>query len=141
MREAGEESEHKGNKEIYDRDAINPDAIFAESEAGGKEGLITVSLEPHTSDGDNVRGQESARSERGNGVECDGTSNINKRKQDRKAKRNEDGVKGNIPPRLNIGQEFAKWDPVITGKGKELARRGCDVIYAAKDSHCAGDGG
>ena len=140
MREAGEESEDKGDKEVYYRDAVDPDTGPAQAETRGQERLITPSFDEHARDRDYVGRKQSAGSERSNRIEGYSAADVDEGQEDGDGERDEDRVERNIPSGMDVGEESAARETMVTREGEELTGRCCYVVHATKDCHDHGDG-
>lgn len=120
---------------------IERQAKAAEIEFASQQRLAAQPLERDTADGDDVRGQQGARSQGAKDVECNGGAEIDAGDDDGDDEADGHGIQGHINARANLGYEAREREALIAGKGPELAGSCCEIAHEADDSDEDGEEG
>jgi len=86
------------------------------------EGLLAETLQCNAADGNDVGAHERGGGEREHGVEGDGRTNVDERDSHGEETGEDDGIDGNVPFWVDLGEPWGEWKTVITGEGECLAR-------------------
>lgn len=98
-----------------DREEIDRQAKLAQTPSSWKERLSSNTLDDQTADRDNVRADQRSRSQGGDDVEGDGTSQVDQGDEHRKDIGEYDCVEGDVPARTNLREPSRARRPLVPG--------------------------
>ena len=129
-----EEGEYEGDGEVAEAECVDDDASFAKVETSFEKRHAAEASPEDTSNGNDVRGQQSTDAQGVDLVECVGRSNVDKGENAGEENGEDDGVEWDVPACGDGGEPAVEWDTFISSKGEKLSRSGCHVGHTVGDS-------